>query len=184
MVTEERATTSDADLVASGHGVSSVNEPKPPKRTWRGSPSVKILVRNHFSSALQRMSTVAATSQTSGERAANWVLVKGSPEMVATLLVEKPKGYDAAYRRLAEEGMRIIALQDEVAKGNRVGLDITTGDPFDPTTAGVYDNFIVKAQILHSAPLSFLFSRTPLSKNGYRRQGAPFHRHLRSRRLR
>jgi T-complex protein 1 subunit zeta len=46
-----------------------------------------------------------------------------------------------------------IALQDEVAKGNRVGLDITTGDPFDPTTAGVYDNLIVKMQILHSAPV-------------------------------
>ena len=96
------------------HTVPPVPEPKPPKRTWRGSPSVKILVRNHFSSALQRMSTVAATSQTSGERAANWVLVKGSPEMVATLLVEKPKGYDAAYRRLAEEGMRIIALAHRV----------------------------------------------------------------------
>jgi T-complex protein 1 subunit zeta len=32
-------------------------------------------------------------------------------------------------------------------------LDVTTGEPFDPTTAGVYDNFIVKAQILHSAPV-------------------------------
>jgi T-complex protein 1 subunit zeta len=46
-----------------------------------------------------------------------------------------------------------IALADEVAKGNKVGLDVTTGEPFDPTTAGVYDNFIVKAQILHSAPV-------------------------------
>ena len=92
------------------HTVPPVPEPKPPKRTWRGTPSVKILVRNHFSSALQRMSTVAAVSQTGGEKAANWVLMKGSPEMVATLLAEKPTGYDAAYRRLAEEGMRIIAL--------------------------------------------------------------------------
>ena len=46
-----------------------------------------------------------------------------------------------------------IALADEAAKGNKVGLDVTTGEPFDPTTAGVYDNFIVKAQILHSAPV-------------------------------
>ena len=46
-----------------------------------------------------------------------------------------------------------IALADEVAKGNKVGLDVTTGEPFDPTTSGVYDNFIVKAQILHSAPV-------------------------------
>ena len=46
-----------------------------------------------------------------------------------------------------------IALAEEAAKGNKVGLDVTTGEPFDPTTAGVYDNFIVKAQILHSAPV-------------------------------
>ena len=46
-----------------------------------------------------------------------------------------------------------IALTDEVAKGNKVGLDVTTGEAFDPTTTGVYDNFIVKSQILHSAPV-------------------------------
>lgn len=46
-----------------------------------------------------------------------------------------------------------IALTDEVAKGNRVGLDVTTGEAFDPATAGIYDNFIVKMQILHSAPV-------------------------------
>ena len=75
-----------------------------------GIPSVKILVRNHFSSALQRMSTVAQVVKTSGEASANWVCLKGSPEMVATLLKDKPRGYDAAYRALAEEGMRVIAL--------------------------------------------------------------------------
>jgi len=47
----------------------------------------------------------------------------------------------------------VIAMQDEHEKGNVVGLDITTGEPFDPTTAGVYDNFLVKMQILHSAPV-------------------------------
>ena len=45
------------------------------------------------------------------------------------------------------------ALADEVAKGTKVGVDVTTGEPFDPAVAGVYDNFIVKAQILHSAPV-------------------------------
>ena len=87
-----------------------VPRPVPPKRTWRGSPSVKILVRNHFSSALQRMSTVAAVSAGGGAPGAVWVCLKGSPEMVATLLRHKPCGYDAAYRALAEEGMRVIAL--------------------------------------------------------------------------
>ena len=36
--------------------------------------------------------------------------MKGSPEKVATLLAEKPEGYDAAYRKLAEQGLRIVAL--------------------------------------------------------------------------
>ena len=89
-----------------------VPRPVPPKRTWRGSPSVKILVRNHFSSALQRMSTVATVygAGGAGGAGADWVCLKGSPEMVATLLKTKPRGYDAAYRALAEEGMRVIAL--------------------------------------------------------------------------
>lgn len=87
-----------------------VPKPQPPKRSWKGTPGVKILVRNHFSSALQRMSTVAAVTQTTGEASQDWVLMKGSPEMVATLLAEKPKGYDAAYRKLAEQGLRIVAL--------------------------------------------------------------------------
>ena len=84
----------------------------PPKRTWRGSPRVKILVRNHFSSALQRMSTVASVTRGDGGDggAEHWALMKGSPEMVATLLASKPRGYDGAYRKLAEQGMRVIAL--------------------------------------------------------------------------
>jgi cation-transporting ATPase 13A1 len=87
-----------------------VPKPQPPKRSWKGTPGVKILVRNHFSSALQRMSTVAAVTQTGGEGSQDWVLMKGSPEMVATLLADKPKGYDAAYRKLAEQGLRIVSL--------------------------------------------------------------------------
>ena len=34
-----------------------------------------------------------------------------------------------------------------------VGFDVSTGEPFDPTLAGVYDNYIVKKQILQSAPV-------------------------------
>ena len=56
------------------------------------------------------MSTVAAVTQTGGEGSQDLVLMKGSPEMVATLLADKPKGYDAAYRKLAEQGLRIVSL--------------------------------------------------------------------------
>lgn len=44
-----------------------------------------------------------------------------------------------------------IALQEEVERGNVAGLDIDTGEPCDPAVAGIYDNYIVKVQILNSA---------------------------------
>lgn len=47
----------------------------------------------------------------------------------------------------------IIAMQEEFDRGNVVGFDITTGEPFDPVMAGIYDNYLVKQQILHSAPI-------------------------------
>ncbi|KAA1472901.1 T-complex protein 1 zeta subunit [Dentipellis sp. KUC8613] len=45
----------------------------------------------------------------------------------------------------------IAALQDEAAEGNVVGLNLETGEPFDPTVEGIWDNYRVKRQMLHSA---------------------------------
>ena len=47
----------------------------------------------------------------------------------------------------------IISLQEEQASGSLAGLDIESGDPLDPALAGLYDNYIVKRQILQSAPI-------------------------------
>ena len=47
----------------------------------------------------------------------------------------------------------IIDMQEEHDRGNVVGFDISIGEPFDPTMSGIYDNFLVKQQILHSAPI-------------------------------
>ncbi|KAI0315810.1 T-complex protein 1 zeta subunit [Amylostereum chailletii] len=44
----------------------------------------------------------------------------------------------------------IGALQDEYADGNIVGLDLQSGEPFDPTVEGIWDNYRVKRQMLHS----------------------------------
>ena len=99
------------------------------KRTWDdvNKTSVKILARNHFASALQRMSVVADVKTDS--RVERWSLVKGSPEMIKTLLRTVPQGYDAAYRSLAEQGMRVIALAhkplDETESGKRTAEDKT-----------------------------------------------------------
>ncbi|TFK54087.1 chaperonin-containing T-complex zeta subunit Cct6 [Heliocybe sulcata] len=44
----------------------------------------------------------------------------------------------------------IVALQDEQAEGNVVGLDLESGEPCDPTVQGIWDNYRVKRQMLHS----------------------------------
>jgi T-complex protein 1 subunit zeta len=38
-------------------------------------------------------------------------------------------------------------LQEEYERGNVVGLDVTTGEPFEPAMGGVLDNYIVKKQV-------------------------------------
>merc|ERR1711879_738772 len=72
---------------------------------------VVIEQRFHFSSELQRMSTICSV-YTSGEKIAVGVycLTKGSPEAIARLLSEKPEWYDSTYRSLAEKGQRVLAL--------------------------------------------------------------------------
>lgn len=40
--------------------------------------------------------------------------------------------------------------QDEQAEGNTVGIDLQSGEPFDPTVEGIWDNYRVKRQMLHS----------------------------------
>jgi cation-transporting ATPase 13A1 len=69
----------------------------------------EIIHRNHFSSKLQRMSVVARVHD--GVSAKIYSLVKGSPEIIETLLgAEKPKWYWDTYNDLTRRGMRIIAL--------------------------------------------------------------------------
>ncbi|KAI5475602.1 chaperonin-containing t-complex zeta subunit, Cct6 [Pseudohyphozyma bogoriensis] len=45
----------------------------------------------------------------------------------------------------------IVALQDESAEGHVVGLNLTTGEPLDPVTEGIWDNYRVKRHMIHSS---------------------------------
>jgi len=45
----------------------------------------------------------------------------------------------------------IVALQDEQAEGNIVGIDLQSGEPIDPTVQGIWDNYRVKRQMIQSA---------------------------------
>lgn len=46
--------------------------------------------------------------------------------------------------------VNILVFQDECAEGNIVGVDLQAGEPFDPTVEGIWDNYRVKRQMLHS----------------------------------
>jgi len=67
----------------------------------------------------------------------------------AMLIVPKTLAENSGY----DPQDAIIDMQEEHDRGNNVGFDITIGEPFDPTMSGIYDNFLVKQQILHSAPI-------------------------------
>ncbi|KAG5439734.1 hypothetical protein PCANB_000016 [Pneumocystis canis] len=45
----------------------------------------------------------------------------------------------------------VIALQDECHEGHVVGVDLGTGEPFDPLSEGIYDNYRVIRCMLHSS---------------------------------
>lgn len=42
----------------------------------------------------------------------------------------------------------IIKLEEEHAKGRLTGLDLNTGDPLDPMASGIFDNYVVKRQMV------------------------------------
>lgn len=56
--------------------------------------------------------------------------------------------------------MHLFLPQDEAAEGNVVGLDLQSGEPFDPTVEGIWDNYRVKRQMLHSWCVFVLLSDT------------------------
>jgi len=45
----------------------------------------------------------------------------------------------------------IALLQEEYRRGHVVGFNIATGQPMDPQEAGIWDNYRVKRQLLHSS---------------------------------
>ena len=75
--------------------------------------SVRIHQRHHFASKLQRMSVVCNVfAPRSPHLHGQCCLVKGSPEAVGALLRanSRPQWYETMYTRLAELGMRVLAL--------------------------------------------------------------------------
>ncbi|VVT58076.1 uncharacterized protein SAPINGB_P006025 [Magnusiomyces paraingens] len=65
----------------------------------------------------------------------------------ALLIIPKTLAANAGFDTLETLG----ALQEEQAEGNIVGVDLSTGEPIDPTVEGIYDNFRVLRNSVSSA---------------------------------
>ncbi|XP_045768267.1 endoplasmic reticulum transmembrane helix translocase [Maniola jurtina] len=76
------------------------------------SPGLKIVHRNHFSSALKRMSVVAGYQVNErGFIETHYISsVKGAPETVKSMLKEVPSHYDHVHLTLSRRGARVLAL--------------------------------------------------------------------------
>ncbi|CAG5056592.1 unnamed protein product [Parnassius apollo] len=76
------------------------------------SPGFKIVHRNHFSSALKRMSVIAGYQiNERGFMETHYISsVKGAPETIKTMLKEVPSHYDHVYLTLSRRGARVLAL--------------------------------------------------------------------------
>lgn len=76
------------------------------------SPGLKIVHRNHFSSALKRMSVIAGYQiNERGFMETHYISsVKGAPETIKSMLKEVPSHYDDVYLTLSRRGARVLAL--------------------------------------------------------------------------
>ncbi len=73
--------------------------------------SKKLTIRKiyYFNSELKRMSSVVfAENFMSSNR--NFLVTKGAPEVIGSLLKDKPENYDKWYRDLANQGYRLLSL--------------------------------------------------------------------------
>lgn len=75
-------------------------------------PALKIVHRNHFASALKRMSVVAGYQiNEKGFMETHYISsVKGAPETIKPMLKEVPSHYDDVYLTLSRRGARVLAL--------------------------------------------------------------------------
>lgn len=76
------------------------------------SPGLKIVHRNHFASALKRMSVIAGYQVNErGFIDTHYISsVKGAPETIKGMLKEVPSHYDHVYLTLSRRGARVLAL--------------------------------------------------------------------------
>jgi T-complex protein 1 subunit zeta len=66
--------------------------------------------------------------------------------LVIPRILAQNSGFDAI--------QTLLKLEEEHKAGHVVGLDLETGEPIDPATEGIWDNFKVKTHLLESAAIT------------------------------
>lgn len=72
--------------------------------------------------------------------------------LVIPKVLAKNAGHDAQETmvKLLEEATKVDNRCNNIIPTQLVGIDLTTGEAMIPAQVGVYDNFIVKKQIINS----------------------------------
>uniref|UniRef100_A0A0K0E9Q6 Cation-transporting ATPase n=1 Tax=Strongyloides stercoralis TaxID=6248 RepID=A0A0K0E9Q6_STRER len=73
------------------------------------SSTIKILHRYHFTSQLRRMTVISEITSNDNESSII-VTVKGAPEVLKNMLISIPEGYVNGYKKLTQQGYRVLAL--------------------------------------------------------------------------
>lgn len=73
-----------------------------PKKTK--SPALKIFLRNHFNSAMKRMSVVVGYNPLGSSETVYLATAKGAPETLKPMFVDPPENYDKVYLELSRRG--------------------------------------------------------------------------------
>lgn len=74
------------------------------------SPALKIFLRNHFNSALKRMSVVAGYNPMGSSETVYLATAKGAPETLKPMFLDPPENYDEVYLELSRRGKTTFTI--------------------------------------------------------------------------
>ncbi|XP_014678073.1 PREDICTED: manganese-transporting ATPase 13A1-like [Priapulus caudatus] len=111
------------------------------------SMGLKIVHRNHFSSAMKRMSVVAACTQVGTTDTLYISTVKGAPEVLRSMFTEVPSHYDDVYLEMSRQGARVLAL------GHKVLGNLTSQQLRELTREDVENRLTFVGFVIISCPL-------------------------------
>lgn len=96
---------------------------------------LKIRKTFYFNSTLKRMSSIIKVKEFDTKQE-DYLVVKGAPEVIGDLLLNKPKNYDKFYFELANSGYRLLSLAMRPLKKNELNCDVRSEIEKDLIFAG------------------------------------------------